>query len=379
MISGAFVIAAGRDREMRRGAMMRRRGARRRMLQPNGPSFDRFSAAGHATSNNSIEETGQPASMGKKSKKAAKSGAGKEVTPSAGKARREKIAALRDIEARIDALIERLETELQDKDVFTPFPEREECPVCFVPMPLMEANSSIDMHCCGKSICDGCFGGSFKAKFVVRNTLKAEGREPKNFFCPFCRTPLSSSHEEEYERRLRRIKANDTAAMNSLATSHVKGRDGVNKDEVRAFQLLLQAAELGDPQSIWSLGKMCHDGFGVTDGTDRSVKLFRFAAKMGYHSAHFFLGWYFIEQLDDDANNIELSAMAFKHWSFAARRGDSSCLESLQKLSDDVLALLQYLRFDVDMDEIKEAYEESRSVEWSEEREAIRKSLDEQI
>ena len=45
--------------------------------------------------------------MGKKSKKAAKSGAGKEVTPSAGKARREKIAALRDIEGRIDALIER--------------------------------------------------------------------------------------------------------------------------------------------------------------------------------------------------------------------------------------------------------------------------------
>lgn len=113
--------------------------------------------------------------MGKKSKRSAKAGAVSNAKQSTGKARREKIAALRDIEARIDALIERLETELQDKDVFTPFPEREECPVCFVPMPLMEANGSIDMNCCGKSICDGCFGGTYKAKFVVENTLKAEG------------------------------------------------------------------------------------------------------------------------------------------------------------------------------------------------------------
>ena len=45
--------------------------------------------------------------------------------------------------------------ELQDEELFKEHPPREECPICFLPLPLGE-NQTIFKSCCGKVICNGC-------------------------------------------------------------------------------------------------------------------------------------------------------------------------------------------------------------------------------
>mmetsp|Transcript_673 Transcript_673/g.1897 ORF Transcript_673/g.1897 Transcript_673/m.1897 type:complete len:81 (-) Transcript_673:1115-1357(-) len=67
--------------------------------------------------------------MGKKSKRPTKAtGAADRQGP--GKARREKAAALKDIETRIVGLIEKLESELEGVELYGPLAEREDCPIC---------------------------------------------------------------------------------------------------------------------------------------------------------------------------------------------------------------------------------------------------------
>ena len=63
--------------------------------------------------------------------------------------------SIRDLEARIAALAERLEVELEGVDVFSPLEEREDCPVCFVKLPLAEDDLDF-MACCGKVVCRAC-------------------------------------------------------------------------------------------------------------------------------------------------------------------------------------------------------------------------------
>ena len=98
------------------------------------------------------------AKMGKKGKKATKQTTGgggggdggdkKKVGP--GKARRERAATIRDLEARIAALAEKLDVELEGVDVFSPLEEREDCPVCFVTLPL--ASDDLEFNACLQSV-----------------------------------------------------------------------------------------------------------------------------------------------------------------------------------------------------------------------------------
>lgn len=90
--------------------------------------------------------------MGKKGKRAGKGGG--TAKHGAGKAHRERAVAMREIEAAIIALVEKLEEELHDVDVFSPLSEKEDCPVCFLPMSCPDNAGYVP--CCGKTICKGC-------------------------------------------------------------------------------------------------------------------------------------------------------------------------------------------------------------------------------
>ena len=53
-----------------------------------------------------------------------------------------------------------------DPALWKPHPPSEECPVCFVPLPLRE-DESADLVCCGKSVCSACMAETARAPRVI--------------------------------------------------------------------------------------------------------------------------------------------------------------------------------------------------------------------
>ena len=62
--------------------------------------------------------------------------------------------------------------ELHDIELFKQPPTAEDCPICFLMLPLLMTGRRYNA-CCGKTICSGC--------------IHASGNE----ICPFCRTPTA--------------------------------------------------------------------------------------------------------------------------------------------------------------------------------------------
>ena len=84
---------------------------------------------------------------------------------------------------------ERRVAELYDEKLFKEHQTREECPICFLPLPFL-GNQVTFEACCGKRICDGC----------IYAMDEREGAK----LCAFCRTPCAES-EEEYVKRIMKL------------------------------------------------------------------------------------------------------------------------------------------------------------------------------
>ena len=72
--------------------------------------------------------------------------------------------------------------ELFDEELFKDPPEREECPICMIPLPFKD-DHSVFHECCGKVICKGCVYA--KCQEDTRS-----GKRPEEMgACAFCRAP----------------------------------------------------------------------------------------------------------------------------------------------------------------------------------------------
>ena len=147
--------------------------------------------------------------------------------------------------------------ELRDEALFKDPPAKEECPICFLPMPtrliscmalppatissvpiddFAEANEvlaskSTEQYysCCGKYICGGCM-----------HSFRMSGNEET---CPFCKTDrIGKTNEERVEERMRRVEVNDAGSMYVLGNDYYHGKLGLLQDRVRAMELWKQAA-----------------------------------------------------------------------------------------------------------------------------------------
>ena len=291
--------------------------------------------------------------MGKKGKRAAKAKGDPDAKPiSAGRARRERAAALREIDAKLDALIARLETELADKDLFSPIAELEECPICFVPMPRDHGDLTF-MPCCGKTICCGCI----HAYNTVSRTIDVP--------CEFCRADPFETAQETADAMQRLADGGSVVALNALgdfyaavAKGTLSGNVKVADPDQRALQLLLEAAERGFHSSLHTLAKMYQEGKLVNKDSVRAKKLAVAAAKLGELQAHLVLGVIYLEELEGD-----FPEKARSHFSFAAKNGDSLSMYTLRKMNKIGKVSQE------DFDDIEDAFKEAAKVEWSEERE----------
>ena len=165
--------------------------------------------------------------------------------------------------------------ELRDEALFKDPPPKEECPICFLPMPMKLiccvtlppattysvpiydfANANMELAqiemetyypCCGKSICDGCIYSFGKS----RNDEK----------CPFCNSDRASKTEDELHGEvMKRAAANDPASICMLANFYRRGIAGFPQDYVKAMELNAMSAELGFSKAYCNLGKLYHDG-----------------------------------------------------------------------------------------------------------------------
>ena len=220
--------------------------------------------------------------------------------------------------------------ELRDEELFKDPPPKEDCPICFLPMPvilfscaslppatissvpindfmkaheeLVGIDTEINFPCCGKSFCLGCL-------------YSLSGNISK---CPFCNSDQSSKTGEELDREImKRAEANDPALICVLGNHYEHGRAGFQQDHAKAKELYTRAADLGCSKAHSYLGNIYYEG-----GDLKKAKFhFEAAAMAGHEGARYILGC-----LDAQSGNIE---RAVKHLTIAASAGSYLAMQSL--------------------------------------------------
>ena len=222
--------------------------------------------------------------------------------------------------------------EKRDEALFKDPPQKEDCPICFLPMPsrliycmslppatitsvpindFAAANEELAStvmeqyySCCGKHICRGC----------VRSFCKSGNNK-----CPFCNSNAGKTDEELVAEMMKRVEANDPTSICMLAGSYYQGLNGILQDRAKALELFTRAADLGCSKAHSSLGKIYHEG-----GNMKKAKFHIEAAAMaGHEAARYNLG-----NMEFNSGNTE---RAVKHWTIAASAGDYHAMHHVRK------------------------------------------------
>lgn len=123
---------------------------------------------------------------------------------------------------------------LLEEKLFAQPPVYDDCPICFLLLPLENAEHQY-VPCCGKTICGGCF-------YVIMMDKKLD------MLCPMCRGPLILEAPEHLALLLKRAKANDKKAVFQLA-SHYNRRQaidlGLPQNHAKAMEMWMRAGKLG--------------------------------------------------------------------------------------------------------------------------------------
>eukprot|EP00577_Skeletonema_sp_RCC1716_P017407 CAMPEP_0113398608 /NCGR_PEP_ID=MMETSP0013_2-20120614/15060_1 /TAXON_ID=2843 ORGANISM="Skeletonema costatum, Strain 1716" /NCGR_SAMPLE_ID=MMETSP0013_2 /ASSEMBLY_ACC=CAM_ASM_000158 /LENGTH=286 /DNA_ID=CAMNT_0000283381 /DNA_START=44 /DNA_END=900 /DNA_ORIENTATION=+ /assembly_acc=CAM_ASM_000158 len=180
-----------------------------------------------------------------------------------------------------------------------------DCPICCLPLSL-DLSKSTMTTCCSKIICKGCNHA---------NKIR-EAEKRLEHSCLFCRKPTVETDEECDRNRMKRIEANDQAAMCAEGVQQSK-----KGDYIRAFQYFTKAAELGDVEVHYRLAGMYEHGEGVEKDRGKVIHHMEEAAIGGHPNARFNLGC-----IEWNNGNKE---RAVKHWIIAAAQGDDDSIKAL--------------------------------------------------
>ena len=222
--------------------------------------------------------------------------------------------------------------ELRDEALFKDPPPKEDCAICFIPMPFKLiycvslppaniylvpiydlaianeelADQAMELYysCCGKSVCKGC-AHSF-------------AQSGNNDNCPFCNSDRADKTAEEVVAdMMKRAEANDAASIFLLANSYHNGIVGLQQDHVKAMELYIRAAELGCSKAHSHLGTIYDEG-----GCLKKAKFhFEAAAMAGDEGARINLG-----TMEAQSGNME---RAVKHWMISASAGQCGAMNNL--------------------------------------------------
>ena len=181
-----------------------------------------------------------------------------------------KMAASLELEARLDNLLATAQAETADIDLFAPIPEREECPICMIPLPLREDETEFKI-CCGKNICIGC---SYKQSMNDKKNRVPNHKKK----CAFCR---QLTHPKNKVKALKKLmKKNNSDAFMHMAKRHIQGED-IFQSNTKALEMMIRAAELGNANAFAMIGYYYLTGVAVTQNTSKALDYYEIAAKKG--------------------------------------------------------------------------------------------------
>ncbi|KAL7526374.1 hypothetical protein ACHAXR_001457, partial [Thalassiosira sp. AJA248-18] len=198
--------------------------------------------------------------------------------------------------------------EIFDEALFKTPPPRDDCPICFLRLPLIESETQ-NKSCCGKTICTGCL----YADMIARRSAEE--------ICPFCRTPAPTSNEEEFERIKKRVEVGDVIAMYSLGCRYRRG-GGVPQDSNKALELWHRAVKLGCARSHSNIGLAYFNGEGVEEDKTKAKYHWELGAMGGSVASRHNLG---VFELDTGNMN-----RAMKHFMISSGFGDDDSLKGIQ-------------------------------------------------
>ena len=204
--------------------------------------------------------------------------------------------------------------ELHDEALFKEPPPPEDCPICFLPLPI-DTNRTLFSPCCGKTICCGCICVMAKEAYWRR--------KKKIFLCAFCRTPACTSDKEEDERIMRQVEADNANSFNTLGGWYETGDYGMPQDMTKANEFHRRAGELGCSEGYYNLGNSYCYGRGVEVDKKKAKHYYELAAMTGGVKARHNLGY-----MEGDVDNHH---RAMKHFVLAANAGFKPSLDWVKK------------------------------------------------
>ena len=197
--------------------------------------------------------------------------------------------------------------ELYDEKLFKEHPPREDCPICFLPLPLLEDQVAFE-SCCGKNVCTGC----------IHAMDENEGAD----LCPFCRTPYPESEEEYVKRNRILMEKGNADAHYLLAGFYAEGTTGLPQDWAKANELWLKGGELGCAEAHYNFGNSYFIGRGVDIDKKKAKHYFELAAMNGsVHARHN------LACAEGQAGNPQ---RAYKHSLIGARAGYKNSLDAVK-------------------------------------------------
>ena len=210
--------------------------------------------------------------------------------------------------------LENVDKKISDEELFKQPPPLEDCPICFIRLPILDSGKNYN-SCCGKMICCGCLHAP---------VYDDQGNEVDNEKCPFCRTPWPTSDEEITERLTTRMEANDANAMFNLGVMYYRGTNYYPQDYAKALELWRRAGELGHAGAYLGIGNAYDYGQGVKVDEKKANHYYELAAIKGDADARHNLGIN-----EKEAGNTE---RALKHHMIAVRNGDNDSLGTIKQM-----------------------------------------------
>ena len=199
--------------------------------------------------------------------------------------------------------------ELFDEELFKDPPEGPECPICMLPHTYEESEQEF-FSCCGKLICLGCVHAQRKED--IRN-----GKD--GGVCAFCRTPFPRSSQVVIDRLNKGVQRNDAKSMEQLSGHYKNGSLGLQKDLVRAKELLETAGKHGCASAYGRLGEI------YNEGSEKDKKKARHYWELGAIGGHMY-SRYNLAWLEGRTGNER----ATKHFLICAKAGYEPSLDPIK-------------------------------------------------
>ena len=211
--------------------------------------------------------------------------------------------------------------EIYVQKLFKQPPPKEECPICYLPLPTMETGHKY-MACCGKSYCSGCIYAVY-----------GSGKDFTAVKCPICRGTVPKSGEEVIQRYKKREEVGDAGAIYNLGCHYNHGRLGLPQNQTKACELWLKAGELGHDGAYSSLASAYwHGGRGVEKDTKKGLHYWELAAMGGNAEARFNIGYLEMRNIMTGNINDPNADRALRHFMIAVREGEENSLHCIRTL-----------------------------------------------